>query len=118
MRYLLILLSFIVKVYSFNQNIIVLPTKIGVFAHIKTKDSFINFYSKHVDLEIFGFVKSYEEYIFQGSKNLTSIDSYDDCPINLDYIDKKNNIFKLTSGKSNENFLTDAVSIFKFFGLY
>ena len=55
--------------------------KIGVFAHIKTRDSFINFYSKHVQLEFFGFVKSYEEYSFQGGKNLTKINSYDDCPI-------------------------------------
>ena len=53
MIYLLLLLPLITKVYSLNQNIIVLPMKIGVFAHIKTRDSFINFYSKHAQLEFF-----------------------------------------------------------------
>ena len=86
MKYLLLLLPLITKVYSLNQNIIVLPKKIGVFAHIKAKDSFINF-CKHVQLEFFGVVKYYEEYSFEVGKNLTKINSYDDCPINLNYID-------------------------------
>ena len=116
MIYLLLLLPLITKVYSLNQNIIVLPMKIGVFAHIKTRDSFINFYSKHAQLEFFWFVKSYEKYSFQGGKNLTKINSYHDCPINLDYINTEKNIFTLTSGRSNENFLNDASNILNILG--
>ena len=90
--------------------------KKGVFAHIKAKDSFINFYSKHVQLEFFGVVKYYEEYSFEVGKNLTKINSYDDCPINLNYIDKNKNIFTLTSDRSYENFLNDASNILKILG--
>jgi len=117
MKYLLLLLPFIAKVYSFNQNIIVLPKKKGVFAHIKTKDSFINFYSKHVLLLEYHFGKLYEDkYIFEGGINLTNFDLYDNCPISLIYIDKKNNIFELTSRILDDKFMNAASSILYILG--
>ena len=74
MKYLLLLISFITKVYSLNQNIIVLPMKKGVFAHIKTNDSFINFYSKTYEFHIWNEYTLYSDrYVFEVGKNLTNL---------------------------------------------
>ncbi len=96
MKYLLLLLlPFITKVYSINQNIIVLPKKKGIFAHIKIKDSFINFNSTSTELGFLnGSMIYYEEYIFEGGKNLTNI-SYKNAPVTSLNIDRNNNIFTL-----------------------
>ena len=97
MKYLL-LLSFITKIYSFNHNIIVLPMKKGTFAHIKIKDSFINYYSNPIVYDfLYGGNIYYDEFIFEGGKNLTKINSNDTSFIYLKEIDKENKRFKLIS---------------------
>ena len=104
MIYFLLLLLFITKVYSINKNIIVLPTKIGVFAHNKIKDSFINFYSRHIEMEfLHGFMVNYEEYSFEVDKNLTNIVPYHNSIVNTLSVDKKNNIIILTSKEPSDN---------------
>jgi len=104
MKYLLLLIPFIIKVYSFNKNIIVLPTKIGVFAHNKIKDSFINFYSKHAQMEfLYGYIFNYAEYYFEVNKTLTNIVTYNNFPFNSLNVDKKNNIIILTSKEPSDN---------------
>jgi len=110
MKYLLLLLPFITKVYSINQNIIVLPMKKGVFAHIKTKDSFINFNSTSTEIDILNdSIIYYEEYIFEGGKNLTNI-SYKNSPVTSLNIDKKNNIFTLVFLNPMENEFMNSIS--------
>jgi len=104
MKYPLLLLSFIVKVYSFNKNIIVLPMKIGVFAHNKIKDSFINFYSRHVQMEfLYGSIFNYEEYYFEVDKDLTNIVTYSNFPFNSLNVDKQKKLLILTSKEPSDN---------------
>jgi hypothetical protein len=110
MKYLLLLLSFIAKVYLFNQNIIVLPRKKGVFAHIKIKDSFINFNSTSTELEfLHGSMIYYEEYIFEGGKNLSNL-SYKNSPVTSLNIDRNKNIFTLVFLKPLDNEYMNSIS--------
>ena len=110
MKYLLLLLHFITKVYSFNQNIIVLPIKKGVFAHIKIKDSFINFNSTSTELEfLHGSMIYYEEYIFEGGKNLSNL-SYKNSPVTSLNIDRNKNIFTLVFLKPLDNEYMNSIS--------
>ena len=116
MKFLLFLLPFITKVYSINKNIIVLPNKIGVFAHIKTKDSFINYYCRKVDLLEFRNGWLYHlNYMFEGGKNLTNIDSYDNYN-SLKKIDTKNNRFELDSPPFADESMNNTSNILYFLG--
>ena len=77
MKHLFLLLSFIAKVYSINQNIIILPMNKGIFAHIKIKDSFINFYSKIFEYHIWNeYTLKLDRYIFEVGRNITDFHLY------------------------------------------
>jgi hypothetical protein len=108
MKYLLFLLSFISRVYSINQNIIVLPMKKRVFAHIKIKDSFINFYSKIFEYHLWNeYTIKYDRYIFEVGRNITDFHLYrnNNGKIYFENINKEKNIFKfcvIPSEKSME----------------
>ena len=104
MKYLLLLLFYITRVYSINKNIIVLPMKKGVFAHIKTKDSFINFYSKIFEFHLWNEFTVYcHRYIFEVGKNLTNFTSYKiNNKIYNNRIDKEKNIFKFCAQPPEE----------------
>ena len=72
MKYLLLLLYFIARVYSINQNIIVLPMNKRIFAHIKIKDSFINFYSRIFEYHLPNeYIFKFDRYIFEVDRNIT-----------------------------------------------
>ena len=108
MKHLFLLLSFITKVYSINQNIIILPMNKGIFAHIKIKDSFINFYSKIFEYHIWNeYTLNLDRYIFEVGRNITDFHLYrnNNGKIYFENINKEKNIFKfcvIPSEKSME----------------
>ena len=126
MKYLILLINLIAKVYSINQNIIVLPNKVGVFTHIKIKDSFLNFYKSSYNGELAqGIMLDFDEYYFEISKNLknlinlSSIDSYYLYRHNLFswHIDEENKeLILIFSKPSEDKFMNSTINILNFLG--
>jgi len=97
MKYLLLLLYLIAKVYSINKNIIVLPMNKGIFAHIKIKDSFLNFYSRIFEYHIWNeYTLKFDRYIFEVDRNITNDILYQNNTSKIYFVNitKKINIFK------------------------
>ena len=97
MKYLLLLLYFIARVYSINQNIIVLPMNKRIFAHIKIKDSFINFYSRIFEYHLPNeYTFKFNRYIFEVDRNITDDILYQNNTSKIYFVNitKKINIFK------------------------
>jgi len=97
MKYLLLLLFLIARVYSINQNIIVLPMNKGIFAHIKIKDSFINFYSRIFEYHLPNeYTLKFDRYIFEVDRNITNDILYQNNTSKIYFVNitKKINIFK------------------------
>jgi len=88
--------------------------KKSTFAHIKTKDSFINYYYSYSELEFHGAYLIFQHYFFEGGKNLTNIDSNEYNFIQK--IDKKNNRLELASSIFDDDCLNSTSSFFHFLG--
>ena len=87
--------------------------KIGVFSHNKIKDSFINFYSSHQEMEFLrGFILPYEAYFFEVDRNLNNFVEFNNFLYSL-FVDRQNNKLELTTEKPyDKDFMKTTNKIF------